>query len=229
MKTQKLLTVNGNPKIAKGDAQGEYLTAILHLSPAKVSGYQTCPSRSAGCEAACLNTAGRGRFDSIQQARIKKTRFFFERQAEFLEQLARELAAFEKRCKKLKRKPAVRLNGTSDLLWERLGVMERFPGIVFYDYTAIEARFAPGWNRPANYFLTFSLKENNDAKAARVLEMGGNVAAVFRDSLPKRFMGKRVIDGTLTDLRFTDPKNVVVGLLAKGKAKKDASGFVRAI
>lgn len=227
MKTQKILTIGGNPKIEKSDAQGEYFTAILHLAPAKLSGFETCPGRSAGCSQACLNTAGRGRFDSIQAARIKKTKFFFERQAEFLAQLRKELMAFEKRCKKLGLKAAVRLNGTSDILWEKTGIISEFPNVQFYDYTAIEARFRQSWQIPANYHLTFSLKEDNAEKAARVLANGGNVAAVFRNQLPETFMGYPVINGLETDLRFKDQKNVVVGLLAKGKAKKDQSGFVQ--
>jgi hypothetical protein len=35
-----------------------------------------------------------------------------------------------------------------------------------------------------------------------------------------------VIDGDLSDLRFLDRTGVVVGVRAKGKAKKDVSGFV---
>jgi hypothetical protein len=227
MKTQKLLTIGGNPKIVKGDKTSNYLTAILHLSPANLSGFETCPGRSAGCSQACLNTAGRGRFESIQAARIKKTRFFFERQTEFLAQLRKELKAFQKKCQKLGKLPAVRLNGTSDILWEKTGIIAEFPTIQFYDYTAIEARFRSSWQLPRNYHLTFSLKENNDDKASRVLASGGNVAVVFRDTLPTEFMGKPVIDGTTTDLRFLDARGVIVGLLAKGKAKKDQSGFVR--
>jgi hypothetical protein len=227
MKTQKLLTIGGNTKIKLSDKGGEYLTAILHLAPANLSGFETCPKRSEGCSMACLNTSGRGRFENIQQARIKKTRFFFESQSAFIDQLRKELKSFVKRCERMGVKPAVRLNGTSDLLWEKLGIPQEFPTIQFYDYTAIHARFRSSWGMPSNYHLTFSLKENNDREALQVLAAGGNVAAVFRDSLPATYLGRPVIDGTVTDLRFTDSKNVVVGLLAKGKAKKDASGFVK--
>ena len=54
----KLLSV-GNPKTLKGMAQG-YNTYILHLAPFTLSGRNTCPKATAGCAAACLNTAGRG-------------------------------------------------------------------------------------------------------------------------------------------------------------------------
>lgn len=226
MNNQTLLTIGGNTKIKLSDAAGEYLTAILHLAPANLSGKETCPLRSPGCSDACLNTAGRGRFTNIQEARIKKTQFFFEQNEEFLKRLDKELTSFVRRCERLGVKPAVRLNGTSDLLWEKTAIMEKFSMVQFYDYTAIEARFRDTWKLPKNYHLTFSRKENNQDRVERVLKAGGNVAVVFRKAIPSQYMGKPVIDGTATDLRFTDPRGVVVGLLAKGKAKKDTSGFV---
>lgn len=230
----KLLTINGNPKITKGDVTSGYLTAILHLSPANLSGYETCPKRSAGCSNACLNLSGRGGMfkkgestNVIQQARIRKTKYFFEAQKDFLNDLRAELKSFIKKCDKLGLKPAVRLNGTSDILWEKTGLISEFPTIQFYDYTAIDARFKASWDLPKNYHLTFSRKENNDDAVNRVLNDGGNVAVVFRKYLPETYKGKKVIDGTKTDLRFLDEKNVIVGLVAKGsRAKKDTSGFI---
>ena len=224
----KLLNIGGNTKIKKSDNTGEYLTAILHLAPAKLSGKEFCPGRSKGCTEACLNTAGRGKFASIQEARLKKSKFFIEYRSLFISQLEKEIVAFIRKCKKLNLKPAVRLNGTNDLPWERMGIMEKFPEVQFYDYTAVPIRFDRTWKKPDNYHLTFSLKEDNDYKAKLVLANGGNVAVVFKDKLPETYLGYRVINGDETDLRFKDPKNVVVGLTAKGKAKKDASGFVRA-
>jgi len=79
---------------------------------------------------------------------------------------------------------------------------------------------------PENYHLTFSRKEDNDGFVENVLGQGGNVAVVFADSLPKTWKGKAVVNGDETDLRFLDGKNVVVGLKAKGKGRKDKSGFV---
>lgn len=224
----KLLTINGNPKIAKGDKQGEYLTAILHLSPANLSGYEVYPKRTDGCSASCLNTAGRGGiFKSIQDARKTKTRLFFEDRKGFFTQLKKEIAAFEHKCAKLGVKPAVRLNGTSDIVWEQFNVIQSFPNVQFYDYTKIAARFNPRWILPSNYRLTFSLSENNRLAAESVLNHGGTVAAVFRTKdMPPAWLGARVTNGDATDLRFLDPKGVVVGLSAKGKAKKDTSGFV---
>lgn len=225
-KTQKLLTIGGNPKIDKSDRAGlGYFTAVLHLAPAKLSGVNLCPSASAGCIKACLNTAGRGQMNTVQTARVKRSRFMIENRQGFFDQLRKEIRAFIKRCKKLGLNPALRLNATSDVMWELSGIMAEFPTVQFYDYTAIEARMTA--NLPDNYHLTFSLKENNLDKALRVLSQGGNVAAVFRNKLPKYWNGYRVIDGLAHDLRFLDGENVVVGLLAKGKAKRDLSGFVQ--
>ena len=86
-------------------------------------------------------------------------------------------------------------------------------------------KFARG-EYPPNYHLTYSLNEDNYNKAIEVLKNGGNVAVVFRKDLPQNFNGYKVINGDEHDLRYLDEKNVVVGLKAKGKAKKDTSGFV---
>ena len=58
-----------------------------------------------------------------------------------------------------------------------------------------------------------------------------NVAVVFRDKIPKSYKGYEVIDGDDSDLRFLDKfksweTGGIVGLKAKGPAKKDKSGFV---
>lgn len=143
--------------------------------------------------------------------------------------------------------PAVRLNGTSDLRWERFPVeyngqsyphvFAAFPGITFYDYTKHPAR-KRNVDAIPNYSLTFSLAESNDFHAFEALGAGINVAAVFdtrkSGDLPTDFymfgVRFRVIDGDATDLRFLDPQGsvgVIVGLRAKGRAKSDTSGFVR--
>ena len=86
-------------------------------------------------------------------------------------------------------------------------------------------KFARG-EYPPNYHLTYSLNEDNYDKAMQVLNEGGNIAVVFRKDLPQTFKGYQVVNGDEHDLRLLDPKNVVVGLKAKGKAKTDTSGFV---
>lgn len=244
-----LLTV-GNPKTAKGEGHG-YLTAIMHLAPHKVAGFNVCGYASKGCAAACLNTAGRGGIgldaqglNVIQAARIRRTRLFKRDRDSFLAQLATEIAKHERSATRHGLRAAVRLNGTSDLPFERFPIsrgterfpnlMAAFPGVTFYDYT----KWPIGKRRMADapgYSLTLSLCEDNDARAAEALRAGVNVAAVFavprNGALPSTFTidGETapVIDGDTHDLRFLDPRPVIVGLRAKGKARHDQSGFVR--
>ena len=124
----KLLTI-GNPKVLKGMSQG-YMTYILHLAPADLSGYETCPKRTAGCTAACLNTAGRGGMfktgettNTIQQARIRKTKLFFENRPVFMAQLVKDIELGIKQSLAKNLIPVFRLNGTSDIAWEKYSVV----------------------------------------------------------------------------------------------------------
>ncbi len=226
----KLLST-ANPKIQKGTKLG-YLSFILHLAPATLSGKETCPKRTAGCTAACLNTAGRGGMfrkgentNMIQQARIRKTKMFFEQRDAFMAQLEKDIKLGIKQAAKLGLTPVFRLNGTSDLAWEKYGIMEKFPQVQFYDYTKVLGRKVA---HLPNYHLTFSAADGNDADVAKAVAQGMNVAAVF-DVLPETYMGRTVINADETDLRFLDPKGVIAGLKAKGRAKKDTSGFVRRV
>ena len=226
----KLLST-ANPKIQKGTKLG-YLSFILHLAPATLSGKETCPKRTAGCTSACLNTAGRGGMfrkgentNVIQQARIRKTKMFFEQRDAFMAQLEKDIKLGIKQAAKLGLTPVFRLNGTSDLTWEKYGIIEKFPQVQFYDYTKVLGRKVAHLQ---NYHLTFSAADGNDADVAKAVAQGMNVAAVF-DKLPSEYMGKTVINADEHDLRFLDPKGVIAGLKAKGKAKKDTSGFVRRV
>lgn len=221
----KLLTTS-NYKIQKGKTKG-YETYGLHLSPASLSGRNVCASSSAGCRAACLNTAGRGAMSRVQKARIRKTKMFFEDRDMFMKLLVKDIEAAIKKSKRNGLTPCFRLNLTSDLMWEQYGIIEMFGDQIFYDYTKHFPRMLRFINGgfPPNYHLTFSRSECNESDAVRVLQAGGNVAAVFR-SLPDKWVGKQVINGDETDLRFLDQTNVVVGLVTKGKAKQDKTGFV---
>jgi hypothetical protein len=225
----KLLST-ANPKIQKGTKLG-YLSFILHLAPANVSGYETCPKRTAGCTAACLNTAGRGGMfkrgettNVIQKARIRKTQLFFNDRTTFFNQLTQDITKAIAMAKKLGLKPVFRLNGTSDLSWEKyevpntgLNIFQIFPEVQFYDYTKILGRKVAHID---NYHLTFSKADGNDADVAKALAQGLSVVAVY-DEIPA---GTPSADET--DLRFLDPKGIMLGLKAKGRAKKDTSGFV---
>ena len=228
----KLLST-ANPKIQKGTKLG-YLSFILHLAPATLSGKETCPKRTAGCTAACLNTAGRGGMfrkgentNIIQQARIRKTKYFFEARDYFMADLKKDIELGIKQATKLGLTPVFRLNGTSDLAWEKYtindqNIFELFPNVQFYDYTKVLGRKV---SKYSNYHLTFSAADGNDADVARAVEQGMNVAAVF-DKLPEQYLGRPVINADEHDLRFLDAKGVIAGLKAKGRAKKDYSGFV---
>jgi hypothetical protein len=239
----KLLSI-GNPKVLKGMKQG-YMTYILHLAPANLSGYETCPKRTAGCTAACLNTAGRGGMfkkgentNIIQQARIRKTKMFFENRAQFMADLVKDIELAIKQSEKKGLIPVFRLNGTSDLSFEKYEVIRNgrlyrnifyaFADNIFYDYTKVLGRKVADIS---NYSLTFSAADGNDADVVKAIAQGYNIATVFGIKktlpMPDTYMGLPVFNGDESDLRFLDPKGVVVGLYAKGKAKKDESGFVK--
>lgn len=239
----KLLST-GNPKVLKGMEFG-FNTYILHLAPANLSGFETCPKRTAGCTAACLNTAGRGGMfkkgentNMIQQARIRKTKMFFENRAEFMALLVKDIELAIKQSAKLNLVPVFRLNGTSDLSFEKYEVIRNgklyrnifsaFPDVKFYDYTKVLGRKV---SDISNYSLTFSAADGNDNDVMKAIAQGYNIAVVFgvkkSEALPTEYLGLPVFNGDESDLRFLDPKGVIVGLYAKGKAKKDETGFVK--
>jgi len=219
------LLSTANTKTMKGEKYG-YLTYIMHLAPSLISGYQVCPKASAGCAAACLNKAGMGVFSNVQEARITRTKLFFEERTNFMTQLATEIRKAKKKAAKEGLKLLVRLNGTSDIAFEKIrageyrNVLEMFPDVQFYDYTKIIGRSVPD-----NYHLTFSKSESNDRDVSTAIRNGLNVAVVF-DKLPETYLGRPVVSGDDTDIRVNDPSGVVIGLKAKGPAKRDLSGFV---
>lgn len=234
----KLLNIDANAKTVKGQAQG-YLTGILYLAPALSSGWEVCPMRSAGCTAACLNTAGRAAvFKSIPAARKRRTQWYFTDREGFMAKLTAEIMALEAQAARRGLIPVVRLNGTSDILWERVpvaghpNIMAAHPHLQFYDYT--KHRPEKRSVRPANYHLTFSLDERPESygRALQALSGGWSVAIVFNDKPPEAYKFRanpavyQVVNGDKNDLRFLDPPGVLVGLKAKGKARQDTSGFV---
>jgi len=223
---QKPLLSGSNAKLEKGEKLG-WMTLGLSLAPYTLSGRQLCPHASKGCAAACLYTAGHGRFDNVKLARLERSRRFLSDRAVFLEQLKTEIRKGEKAAAKKGMKLAVRLNVMSDLPWHNLINMAEFAGVQFYDYTPNPSRMLQWSNGelPANYHLTFSRKEDNSDAVALAVSAGVNVATVF-DTVPVEYAGRPVVDGDLSDLRFLDPRGVIVGLKAKGDGKKDTSGFV---
>ena len=225
---RRLLEISADAKTIKGEPYG-FLTGIVYLAPADSSGVVNVCPMAGRCKEPCLNKAGRGAFDSVQQARIAKTKFYHYHREDFLASLRYDIGRLIRRAKRLDMTPAVRINGTSDLPQVALQMAREFPAVQFYDYTKIPRP----WNRALpNYHITFSYDgpENADSAMA-ALYHDVNVAVVFNtrkgQPLPGAWMGYPVIDGDLSDLRFKDPKGVIVGLRAKGPARKDHGGFVQ--
>ena len=228
-----LLNYYSQTKMAKGERFG-YKTAILHLAPFKLSGKNVCPMATegpGGCVAPCLNTSGRAQMNSVQRARLNKTNYFWKNRSGFLWELSREIEQLKKRARSQGFKFAVRLNGTSDLSFERFKVtgdatlMDLHQDVQFYDYTKVYNRLD---HKIKNFHLTFSYSGSNEKECRQAAARGVNVAYVFRDKLPKKHLGLKVINGDKHDLRFKDPSGVVVGLVAKGLGRKvKAEGFIR--
>jgi hypothetical protein len=174
-----------------------------------------------------LWSAGRGAFDSVRQGRIDKALLLKFNRELFLDCLRWDIGMIARRARKMGLTPAIRINGTSDLAWISVMMADEFPEITFYDYTKLPK---PALRVRPNYSLTFSYTGHNLTESLEALAHGVNVAVVFSTrkgyELPETWNGHRVIDGDLHDLRFRDPKGVIVGLRAKGEAKKQASAFV---
>ena len=250
-KVSYLLTVGNDAKTILGEEYG-FLTGILYLAPSTVSGIvNLCLKASEGCKIACLFTSGRGKFTSTQQARINKTILFVRFKPQFWAQLIKNIKSLIRKAKRLGLIPVIRLNGTSDNLWERikikgtkfdgLTIFEAFPEVQFYDYSKYTFQERP--NLPNNYHLTYSFSEDTTPEIlVDNLNNGRNVAVVFnicklgnkgkchnkcKCPLPKIWNGYTVISGNDSDVRFMDPEGVIVGLRANGKARDDDSGFVQ--
>lgn len=222
--TPRLLT---SPQAQPKTGKNKIPTYVLHLAPSGMSGaWDTCLWATEGCAAACLNTAGRGQFSLVQEGRKLKTLFLGAAPQAFLGLLMHEIDLAVKRHGET---IAVRLNGTSDLRWERIVpfFFERWgDDVIFYDYTKNPKRTVP-----ANYHLTYSAHERNSvAQIREKLEAYGRVAVVFdtprNKPLPTMWEGMPVVDGDEDDQRWLD-RDVIIGLRAKGKGIGDTSGFVR--
>lgn len=235
-KSKALLSVSADAKTVKGETLG-FLTGILYLAPANTTKWNTCSmAKTANCDVACLFSAGRGAFSSVQTARINKTVWFFTERNSFMQQLVVDITKLVNKATKQGLKPLVRLNGTSDIRWETVGftdvngieyvnIFSAFPDVQFYDYT----KDANRRDLPANYDLTFSYSgvEGFQPFVAKALKKQMRIAVVFRkeQDIPSTFMGIPVVSGDNSDVRHLDDK-VIVGLYAKGKAKLDTTGFV---
>ncbi len=221
-------------KMTKGRKAG-FHSIVLHLAPATSGGlrsggrpFNVCPASTPECRELCLNTAGFGVRPIVQHRRVERTRWLLEERSGFVEALALDLELELNAADCAGMQLAVRPNGTSDLPWLALELADRFPSVQFYDYTKIPRP----WSRARpNYHVTFSRAEDNWAACEEALDHGVNVAVVWNvhksESLPSSYLGRRVVDGDLNDLRFLDPTGgVIVGLRAKGRARGRPGGFV---
>ena len=231
-RSKNLLSISADSKTIKGEKIG-YLTGILYLAPANTTKYNTCSmAHKAQCAVACLYSAGRGAFNNVQQSRIDKTLYFYESRDEFMMQLFKNIKALIKKAESKGLKPLVRLNGTSDIRWENVpfesydNIFEAFPNVQFYDYT----KDANRKDLPTNYDLTFSYSgvESFAPYVFKAQSKGMRMAVVFRkeSSIPLTFKGISVVSGDNSDVRHLDDQGVIVGLYAKGAAKRDTTGFV---
>ena len=237
--------VGSSSKIKKNTKILNIDTFVLYLAPHKMSGYNVCPLATKDCIKGCLNTSGYAGIEivtpdkenKIINARIKKTKFFYEQRDFFMDWLVAEIKATKNLSLNKGNEFSIRLNGTSDINWNAYKIngktiFELFPDVQFYDYTKVPNRFN---NIPENYHLTFSYTGYNWNDCINVLDKGYNVAVVFDIfkthnmlaknivSLPTKYKGYNVIDGDITDYRPFDNKGSIVGLRFKRIAnKKDA-------
>lgn len=228
MSIKKLLSFD-NAKTIKGEKYG-IKTYILYMSSGRQNdkGINLCSHASEGCLKACLFKSGFGGFyTTVEAARIGKANFYLSDRNAFMKQLIEEIDGLLKLKSNADFNIAIRLNGTTDIAWEKINIdgkniFQLFPQVIFYDYTKNPLRFFK--KLPENYSLTFSKSENNDAWVTKVLEAGGNVAVVFEGKkLPTTYLGYEVINGDESDARFLDKKNVIVGLKYKKLTYKNAN------
>lgn len=225
-----------NEKTPKGEKLG-YLQAIVYLAPHTLGGSKSlCPHSTEACRAGCLFTAGRGKTPRVENARMRRTALFNQDRHQFMEDLVDELSIMQCVADRHGMTLAIRLNGTSDILWEREAVeidtgadevittdlFAAFPRARFFDYTR-----TPAVHRkvPENWHLTFSLADDPTEHAVEHLLAGRNVAIVVPEAekvaapawlmLGNQLIG--IVDGDEHDLRFTDARPALVLLKPKGR------------
>ena len=234
-----------------------YLNGILYAAPHSTAGVgDLCPSSTEGCRALCLGLySGQASMvadlengtNATRDSRVAKARLFMSDRVFYLNQIALQIVRLSAKAEREGLKACIRLNGSTDIPFERMGfalggkaaekvgakagervnLIDLFEREQFVDYTKIVSRLAKA---PRNLCLTLSRSEANETECLDALADGHNVAVVFGNGLPKTWHDFEVINGDKHDLRHLDPRaarGFVVGLLPKGaKAKADTSGFV---
>ena len=225
--------VNSSPKLKKNGKVSKQHTYGLYLAPANESGYNTCSHSTPECRIGCLHESGyagiqvNSDVSFIEEARINKTKLFYEHPEYFMAWMIAEIEAKSKLAAQQGFGFSARLNCTSDIDWQNikvngLSIFEIFPDITFYDYTKNPAKFI---NKPDNYHLTLSYTGRNWKACEFVLSKGYNVAVVFNvkdaTEIPDTFNGYNVVNGDITDYRVDDAKGIIVGLKWKRIANKE--------
>lgn len=226
-------TINSSSKMLHSQIESHQYTYIIYLAPAKTSGYNVCSHSTKECRLGCLATSGRAGMelmsggDRIKNARIKKTKLFYEQPEFFMAWLVAEIKVAQAKAERDGFFFSVRLNGTSDIDWQNVrfngqNIFEIFPDVLFYDYTKNASKFI---NLAPNYHLTLSYTGRNWESCKTMLRNGHNVAIVFNvkkvSELPETYEGFNVINGDLTDYRIDDAKGIIIGLKWKRIANRE--------
>tara|TARA_R100000093_G_scaffold12836_1_gene7636 strand:- start:124 stop:834 length:711 start_codon:yes stop_codon:yes gene_type:complete len=209
----------------------QFEVKFLQLAPANMANkHETvCRYSTPGCRESCLIFTGNGRYPKVINGRTNKTLFYLNDNGLFMEKLMVETAGFQASTRIQDKVPCIRPNALSDIPWEQKHpeYMERFPDTIFYDYTKYPYLERPDQNLPKNYSLVYSRSDKSSNWEIDInLNNGRSVAVVFRDELPEKYCGVPVVDGDKHDLTFLHSAPCIIGLRAKGLARKDTTGFV---
>ena len=222
-----ILSYNNN-KTIKGEKYG-HATFIFYGAPNTISGYNTCANSSEGCRANCIYYSGYGAMKNVQNARIRKTKMYFEERRDFISLVNIDIKSAIKFSERNNMEPAFRLDGTTDI-----GLAKHFvglyPNVQFYDYTKIMKRVKLA-EKYDNWHVTYSLSEDTTRSTIKILLAGRtNIAIPFKrvpdTGSPYRLWGRKLVDGYSTDLRFLDGDNRIVCLKAGGRGRKSNSEFI---
>lgn len=217
--------VNNSTKHVKAFKYNEMVYTI-YLAPGNSSGYEVCPGRTSECTSLCLNSSGRNKMDikkeMINASRIKKVRLFFEEKNYFMKWLIDDIKKSYNKAMEQGFYFSVRLNNTSDISPEdfyiidngvKQNILEIFPHIQFYDYTKVFDRESLT-KKYSNYDLTYSFTGRNWSECLDLLNKGERITVVF-NKVPETYLGFEVVDGDKYDMRYRDPKGVIIGLKFK--------------
>lgn len=195
----------GNAKTWKG-TKFDYLTGVLYLAPAnRADPARTVCPWAKRCIRPCLTESGFGSQVSVKDARIRKTLFFLNRRKEFVALLHEAIKGLVDTAAANGLRPALRLNGTSDIAWESIegGILAKDFGdrLIRYEYSKGPNRVSdwlhgtpssnPDWpyarsngagafRDVRNYALVFSLGGKHDDQIPALLKRGANVAAAWK-------------------------------------------------